>query len=195
MSAWANDFVLTFVPLLVAIDAIGTLPIVLILQQEMSHRERLRMVNIAIITASALGVIFLVLGKIVLQLLGIQVGHFAIAGGLVLLALALRDIVMGRMVQETPDREEMLAVVPLGTPLTVGPATLTTLLLLSDEYPLWLVLVSLAVNLAIAWLTFLQGGLFARILGQGGLRGIAKVMSLFLAAIAVRMVFRGIGLL
>lgn len=195
MSDWAKDFVLTFAPLFVAIDAIGTLPIILSLQQDMMPRERSRMVHIAIGTASALGVIFLVVGKFILQLLSIKVGHFAIAGGLVLLALSLRDLVTGHMVSETPEREEMLAVVPLGTPLTVGPATLTTLLLLSDEYSVWLVLLSLVINLALAWVIFQQGELFARILGKGGIRGVAKVMSLFLAAIAVRMVFRGISLI
>ncbi|MBI4287811.1 MAG: MarC family protein [Chloroflexi bacterium] len=195
MTAWAREFVLTFVPLLIAIDAIATVPIVLTLQQGMRPQERVRMVNIAIVTASVLGVIFLVLGKVVLQLLDIQVAHFAIAGGLVLLALALRDLVMGRMVEETPDRQEMLAVVPLGTPLTVGPATLTTLLLLSDEYRIWIVLVSLALNLGIAWVVFQQGKVFARILGQGGIRAVAKVMSLLLAAIAIRMIFRGVSLI
>lgn len=192
---WAQEFVLTFVPLFVAIDAIGTLPIVLGLQRDLSARDRRRMVHIAIATASALGVIFLYLGKVVLRLLGIEVGHFAIAGGLVLLALSLRDLVMGRMVEQTPEREEMLAVVPLGTPLTVGPATLTTLLVLNNDFSTWMVLFSLALNLVVAWLIFLQGDRFARVLGQGGLRGMAKVMSLFLAAIAVRMVFRGVSLI
>lgn len=192
---WAQEFVPTFVPLFVAIDAIGTLPIVLGLQQDLNTRDRRRMVHIAIATASALGIIFLYLGKVVLRLLGIEVGHFAIAGGLVLLALSLRDLVMGRMVEQAPERDEMLAVVPLGTPLTVGPATLTTLLMLSNDFSIWMVLFSLAANLALAWLIFLQGDRFARVLGQGGLRGMAKVMSLFLAAIAVRMVFRGVSLL
>lgn len=195
MNQWAREFVLIFVPLFIAIDAIATLPIVLTLQRDMNSRERRKMVHIAIATASVLGIIFLVLGKLVLRLLDIKVGHFAIAGGLVLLALALRDLVMGHMVEETPERDEMLAVVPLGTPLTVGPATLTTLLLLSDEYSMWSVLLPLAVNLALAWVIFQQGETFARILGQGGIRGIAKVMSLLLAAIAVRMIFRGIGLI
>lgn len=195
MNQWAKDFVLTFVPLFVAIDAIGTLPIVLSLQQGLDSRDKRRMVHIAIATASVLGVVFLVLGKVTLNLMGIKIGHFAIAGGLVLIALALRDLVMGRMVEQTPERDEMLAVVPLGTPLTVGPATLTTLLLLSDEHSVWVVLLSLVINLALAWVIFQQGGLFVRILGQGGLRGTAKVMSLFLAAIAVRMIFRGISLI
>ncbi|MBI4596548.1 MAG: MarC family protein [Candidatus Tectomicrobia bacterium] len=195
MNQWAREFVLIFVPLFIAIDAIATLPIVLTLQRDMNTGERRKMVNIAIATASVLGVIFLVLGKLVLNLLDIKVGHFAIAGGLVLLALALRDLVMGRMVEETPEREEMLAVVPLGTPLTVGPATLTTLLLLSDEYSVWSVLLPLVVNLALAWVIFQQGELIARVLGQGGIRGIAKVMSLLLAAIAIRMIFRGISLI
>lgn len=186
--------VLTFVPIFVAIDALGTLPIVLSLNQGMRRNERFQMVNLAMITATLVGLIFLFLGKFILAVLGIEVGHFAIAGGLVLMALSLRDIVSGRMI-DIPSREEMVAIVPVGTPLTVGPATITTLLLLSDEFSIWMVLLSLGLNLLAAWLIFLQGTVLAAFLGQGGLRAFSKVASLLLAAIAVKMVVKGIALI
>lgn len=181
-------------PLFVAIDAIGNLPIVLALSEDLTAKQRTRLVRVAMVTASGVGLAFLFIGKFVLGLLSISVGHFAMAGGLVLLALSLRDLVTGRMM-ETPSKEEMIAIVPIGTPLTVGPATLTTLLLLSDEYSLPIVLLSLSVNLLVAWVVFLQGNRVARFLGQGGLKAVSKVMSLFLAAIAVRMVFKGLSLI
>ena len=183
---------LTFVPLLIAIDALGNLPLVLSLEEGMSHKQRRHLVNVAIVTASVVGLAFLLAGRGILRLLGISVGHFAIAGGLVLLALAMRDLVTGKLVEETVVKEELVAAVPVGTPLTVGPATLTTLLLLSDQYGMPLVLLSFALNMGAAWLVFVQGNRLLGFLGQGGLRAVSKVASLLLAAIGVRMIVRGL---
>lgn len=189
-----DQLVLTFVPIFIAVDAPGNLPLLLALGQEMERREWSRMVWLAVITASAVGLAFLFLGKAVLGLLGIAVAHFAVAGGLVLLALSMRDLTTGRMM-ETPLKEEMVAVVPLGTPLTVGPATLTTLLLLSDQFSLGIVLLSFLLNMVATWVIFREGNRIARFLGQGGLKAVSKVASLLLAAIGVRMIFRGVELL
>ena len=183
---------LTFVPLFIAIDALGNLPLVLSLEEGMSHKQRRHLVNLAIVTASVVGLAFLLAGQGILRLLGISVGHFAIAGGLVLLALAMRDLVTGKLVEETVVKEELVAAVPVGTPLTVGPATLTTLLLLSDQYGMPLVLLSFALNMGAAWLVFVQGNRLLGFLGQGGLRAVSKVASLLLAAIGVRMIVRGL---
>ena len=193
MGAFWDSLVLSFVPLFVAIDAVGTLPAVIRLSEGMGRRERARLVNLAIFTAAAVGLVFLFLGRPILRLLAISVGHFAVAGGLLLLAFSVRDLVIGKMVDE-PSKEEMVAVVPIGTPLTVGPATLTTLFLLSDQYSLSIVLLAFAVNMAAAWLIFLQASAISSFLGRGGLRAVSKVASLLLAAIGVRMVFRGIEL-
>ncbi len=182
--------VLTFTPLFVAIDALGNVPVVLALNQDMDQRQKRRMVDVAITTAALVGLAFLFFGRLVLRLLNIQVFHFAIAGGLILLALAVRDLATGKMV-DTPSKEEMIAVVPLGTPITVGPATLTTLIVLTDSYNLWLVLLSFALNMALTWIVFHKAHLIGRFMGQGGLRAVSKVMSLLLAAIGVRVIISG----
>ncbi|MFH1141832.1 MAG: MarC family protein [Chloroflexota bacterium] len=193
MPAFWDAIVLSFVPLFVAIDAVGTLPAVIKASDGLGRRERLRVVNIVVATATAVGLVFLFLGRGILSLLAISVGHFAVAGGLLLLAFSLRDLVMGKMVDE-PSREEMVAIVPIGTPLAVGPATLTTLFLLSDQYSLALVLLAFALNMVAAWAIFLQASVISSFLGRGGLRAVSKVASLLLAAIGVRMIFRGIEL-
>ena len=139
------------------------------------------------------GLAFLFFGQFILKVLDISVGSFAIAGGLILLILSVRYTTTGRMVEAV--KEEMVAVVPIGTPLTVGPATITTLLLLVAQFPLYIVLISFLLNLLVTWLVFLSSNYIVRFLGQGGLRAISRVFSLLLAAIAVSMVIRGLGLL
>lgn len=189
---FARELALAFVPIFVAMDAIGNTPIIIAAGEGSSPQERRRIVNLAMLTASALGVAFLLAGEAFLRVLGIKVGHFAIAGGLILLVLALKDLTLGKML-DVPPKEEMMAVVPLGTPLTVGPATLTTLLLLNREYSLWIVLLALALNLVFTWVVFTQAQRLADFLGHGGIKAVTKVISLLLAAIGVRMVFYGLG--
>jgi multiple antibiotic resistance protein len=190
---WWESFVLTFVPLFIVIDAIGNLPLLLSLSQGMSPGERRRMVHVAILTAAAVGLAFLFLGQFVLRVMGISVGALAIAGGLILLVLSIRFMMTGHVAEAS--REEMVAVVPIGTPLLSGPATIATLLLLASQFSLAMVLASFALNMVIAWGVFLLGNQVARLLGRGGLRAISQVFNLLLAAIAVSMIIRGLDLL
>lgn len=182
---------MTFVPLFVAMDAVGNLPILLALTQGAKPVERTRVIRIALFTGLLMGLGFLAIGKGILLLLGIETADFLVAGGLILLVLAAKDIVVGRMV-ESPEKDEMIAVVPIGTPLLVGPAVLTTLLLLVDQYSIFVVVLAFMLNLALAWLVFSQANRVAGFLGIGGLKGVSKFVSLLLAAIGVMMIRRGV---
>ncbi len=189
-----QQFIKTFVPLFIVIDAVGNLPFVVGLSEGMARPERNRMILVAAVTAAAVGLVFLFLGKGVLDIMDIDLGAFAIAGGLILLVLSIRYVISGQITECT--REEMVAVVPIGTPLTVGPATITTLLLLVNEgYHLYIVLLSFGLNILIAWMVFMTSGWFVRVLGQGGIKALAKVFSLLLAAIAVTMIIHGLDAL
>ncbi|OGO44573.1 MAG: MarC family transcriptional regulator [Chloroflexi bacterium RBG_16_58_8] len=192
MTGYWQDFVLTFVPLLIVIDAFGNLPFVISMGESLANKDRRRMVHLAVLTATAVGLVFLFFGQFILMVLNISVGSFAIAGGLILLVLSIRYMSTGHMV--TTVKEEMVAVVPIGTPLTVGPATITTLLLLALQFPLYMVLISFALNMLITWIIFLLSQRIAAFMGEGGLRAISRVFSLLLAAIAVSMIIRGLDL-
>lgn len=185
-----QQFIKTFVPLFIVIDAFGNLPFVITLSEGMPRRERNKMILVAVITAALVGLAFLFLGKAILDVMDIDLGAFAIAGGLILLILSIRYVLTGHIMDYV--KEEMVAVVPIGTPLTVGPATITTLLLLvSEGFHLYIVLLSFALNILIAWLVFMLSGWFVGFLGQGGVKAISKVFSLLLAAIAVTMIIHG----
>ncbi len=192
-AGFATQFVQTFIPLFVVLDPIGNVPFVVTLTDGMSRPERRRVVHIAMATALLLGLAFLFFGRFILNVLGISIGSFAIAGGLVLLILSIRYILTGHIIDLV--KEEMIAVVPIGTPLAVGPGTITLLLVLAGEYDILIVLLALVLNIFLNWLIFLAGDTIARFLGQGGLKAVSKVFSLLLAAIAVTMVLHGLQLL
>ena len=152
MHDWFESFILTFVPLFIVIDALGNVVFVVSLSEGMSKQERRKMVHLAVIVSAAVGLVFLLFGQFILNVIDISIGSFAIAGGLILLVLSIKYMTTGRMVEMV--REEMVAVVPIATPLTAGPATITTLLLLTDQFPLYMVLISFALNLLIVWIVF-----------------------------------------
>ena len=186
---WHN-FVMTFVPLFIVIDAFGNLPFLIMAGEDMDRRQKNKIVNYAVLTATIVGLVFLFLGQFILNIMGIDVQEFAIAGGIVLLVLSIKYMITGHMV--TVVKEEMVAIVPIGTPLTVGPATIATLLLLAGQFPLYMVLISFALNMAITWVIFFLSQKIARFMGQGGLTAISRVFSLLLAAIAVSMIIGGL---
>lgn len=192
MSGFFQDFVLCFVPLFIVIDAFGILPFVVAMGEGQPRKWRNRMVHIAVITAVVVGLIFLFFGQFILRVMDISMGSFAIAGGIVLLVFSISYMTTGHMVKAS--REEMVAIVPIGTPLTVGPATITTLLLLALQYPIYTVLIAFAVNMVIAWVLFLLSNQIARLLGEGGMRAVSRIFSLLLAAIAVSMIIKGLNL-
>ncbi len=188
-----RELLLSFIPLFVAVDAVGVLPFVLTMTEGLTPRQRTRAVRSAMLTALGLGLGFLVLGRLVFSALGITVSDFLVAGGLLLLVLAFRDIVVGKAVElPAAGAEPSVGVVPLGTPLVVGPAVLAVLLLLIGQYSYIVVLIAFVLNLAIAWAVFGQANRIAGFLGPGGQRAVARIVSLLLAAIAVKMMRQGI---
>jgi multiple antibiotic resistance protein len=188
-----QEFGLTFVPLFVAMDAVAILPILLPLTSGMSLHERNRVLRLAMITALGLGLGFVAIGKGIFLFLDIKVADFLVAGGAILFLLAAKDILTGKMLSEEDLKGTgIIGAVPLGTPLIVGPAVLTTLLILIEKYPLYMVILSFVVNLAIVWLLINQVNRVMGFLGQAGAKVISKIAGLFLAAIAVKMISQGL---
>ena len=182
---------LTFIPLFVAVDVVGVVLIYLGIGLSLDEPTRRRLVLEATMTAAAVGLAFLFVGDAVLSFLGVTVGDFQIAGGVLLLVLSMHDLLH----PETPLRQPGArpGVVPLGIPMIVGPAVLTTLLTLARSYGYAMTLIGFALNLGIVWVALRWASLIGRLLGEGGSRAISKVFSLVLAAIAVTFVRRGLA--
>lgn len=184
-----NAVLLSLIPIMVAIDAPATLPIFMAMTEGMKKQERRTIVRQSILTAFLITIGFVFLGRAVFSALGILVEDFMIAGGTVLLIIAVLDIV--RAGERKMAISPTFGVVPFGTPLIAGPATLTTTLVLVGNFGYLPVILSLIVNILLAWLIFAQADRIIRLIGVGGSRAIAKVAALFLAAIAVKMIRSG----
>lgn len=185
-----RDILLAFIPVFVAVDAIGVLPIFISLTESLTAKEKRAIIYQSMITAVCLAVAFIFLGKAVFKLLNITVGDFMIAGGSLLFIIAIIDILSPGKRRRMPAKE--LGAVPLGTPLIVGPAVLTTSIIIIDEYGVLPTLISVLINVVLAGIIFMFSGFLIKILGQAGSRALSKIMGLLLAAIAVMMIRRGV---
>jgi len=185
------EFWLCFVPLFVAVDALGTLPIFISLTAGLERGRIRRIIWQSLLTATAVALAFLGVGKGVFALLGITVADFMIAGGALLFLLSLRGLMAGEREHFSEDHES-LGAVPLGVPLIAGPAVFTTSLLLVDEYGLIPTVLATVANIFIAGLVFWASDTVNRVLGESGMRTLSKIASLILAAIAVMIVRKGI---
>lgn len=187
-----DDFWLTFVPLFVAVDALGVLPLFLGLTHHMEARDVRRAIYRSVATATVIALGFAAAGPLVLEVLGVTVEDFQIAGGLLLLALALRELLTEKELQQRVDMSSIgVGVVPLGVPLITGPAVLTTSMLQVDQYGLFLVGMAIVANMIIAGLVFRFGGALRRLLGSSGASIASKIANLILAAIGVMMLRQG----
>ncbi len=183
-------FLLSFIPIFVAMDAVGVLPLFIGFTEHLKSREKHKIIVQSIITSFIIGVVFLFLGKWIFKILGVLVADFKIAGGTVLLAISLRDILQFEKGHKLS--AETMGAVPIGTPLVVGPAVLTTIIILLDSYGMFLTVTSFMANLAIVWITFTYAGTISNFLGKAGSKAVSKIAHLLLAAIAVMMIRKGV---
>lgn len=190
MFEWGVKFLQAFIPLFVAIDPIGLAAIYLGVGQAIAADRRERIARQAVWTGGLVALGFLFLGQTIFTALGISVGDFQIAGGLILFILAARDLI--HSVAEPEKLPDDFGVVPLGMPLIAGPASITTLLLLARSVGLVVTLVALAANLALVALALHYSEWLGRKIGPTGMRAISKIISMLLAAIAVAMIRQGL---
>ena len=180
----------TFIPLFVAMDIFAVLPIFISVTNNMTESKRSAVVRQSIVTALAVSMVFVALGEAVFRILGITINDFKIAGGLILLVIAILDMI--RYSEDRRKPHETIGVVPIGVPLIVGPAVLTTIIVLIGNYGLIPTIISLILNLIIVWVSFIKAQKIIKMFGRNGIVAMSKVMALLLAAIAVMMIRLGL---
>ncbi len=186
-----HDFSLAAVPIFFAMNGLGVLPVFISLTASMDDVPKKKVLSAAVLTAFAVSAAMIIAGKFIFRFLGITPDDFRIGGGIVLLIVGVLDLLFSQFKQrETPDHEA--GIVPIGIPLIVGPAVLTTLMMLVDKFGYLVTLAALTMNLLVVWGLFLNSELIVRLMGKNGTRAFGKVASLFLVAIAVMLIRVGI---
>jgi multiple antibiotic resistance protein len=200
-----KDYIASFLPLFVAVNVLGILPMYLGLTETLTAAERRRLTLLAVATATVIAVLILFAGQLVFSLLGITVNDLRVGGGLILLVLSISNLIFGDYRRRDPRQGEMgteataemedaadVGVVPLGIPLIMGPAAITSILVSREAYGYLPTTVSLVVNMFLVFLALAFAPLIGRFMPSAMSRAVAKVASLFLAAISVSLIRAGI---
>ena len=179
-----------FLPLFVAFDGVGLFPLFSALTQRLTPQQRRRAVGEAVGTAALVAAAFLLVSRFVFTLMGLELADIMVAGGAILFVLSLRDLLVpektGRLRAVSP------GVVPLGVPLLAGPAVLTTVLLIRDQYGWPVTAAALAANMGVIWAVLRSSEWLMRRLGKDGAQVISKISSLILTAFGVMLIRHGV---
>lgn len=185
-----KEFVLAFIPVFVAVNVIGLLPIFVSLTRKLNAKEIHKTLVQSFVTGISLALVFIFIGKWIFAVLGITVNDFMVAGGVILFLIALRDIFnIAKHIGETSE----IGAVPIGTPLIVGPGVLTTCLILTAQYGIIPTIVSVVLNVLIAVLVLSFSRTLIKMIGNTGVMAVSRIMALLLAAIAVMMIRKGLA--
>jgi multiple antibiotic resistance protein len=185
-----RTFLETFIPLFVAIDPFGMVPVFLGVTEGMSDQRRRRVTFEAVTAATLICLSFMFLGESLFGFLGIRDFDFRIAGGVLLLVLAVYDLLIpGKPAVHEPDT---VGIVPLAMPLIAGPATLTTTLVLVTRHGYFPTALGLSVNFLLLLATLCAAGWVSRLVGVNTLRAASKLVMVLLAAIAVNLIRMGV---
>lgn len=183
-----SEILSTTMILFAIIDILGSIPIVIELRKKAGHIESEK----AAIVATALMIIFLFAGKTLLNVIGVDVASFAIAGSFVIFAIAL-EMVLGLTLfkDEAP---ETASIVPLAFPLIAGAGTMTTLLSLKTEYATQNIIVGIVLNMAFVYFVLKNTNRLEKLFGKTGLNILRKAFGIILLAIAIKLFRTNTGL-
>lgn len=179
------------IALFIIVDPFGNIPIFVGLTEKIGVDQKKKVFNTATLISFVLLLVFAFTGQTILTLFGLSIFSFEVAGGILLLIIAIRILISGTK-QEEAESPESLGAVPIAIPLLVGPGAITTTIFNLQAYGLIIAILSVLIVLSITWVILRFINKIFRFLDKTGSLVIARVMALFIAAIAIQYVLDGV---
>lgn len=167
--------------LFAVIDTLGNIPIIISLRKKVGHIQSEK----ATIVACIIMIAFLFIGESILNLIGIDISSFAVAGAFILFFMAL-EMIMGIQLMKD-DSPETASIVPIAFPLVAGPGAMTSILALRAEYHVSNIIAAIVINLILVYIVLKTSGKIEKILGNQGINVIRKIFGVVLLAIAIKL--------
>ncbi len=175
--------------LFAVIDIIGSIPVIINLKQKTGYLNAAK----ASWVSFGIMIVFLFLGQSILDIIGIEIGHFAIAGSILIFIVAM-EMILG--IQISKDTLPATAsVVPLAFPLIAGTGTLTTLLSIRAEYNLLSIIIAIILNVLIVYVVLKYLYKIEKLLGAGGIAILKKVFGIILLALSIKLFSKYTGII
>lgn len=177
----ADVLTVTFT-LFAVIDVIGGLPIIIGLK----NREITFKPLTATLFAGFLMILFLLVGERLLELMGVDVPSFAVAGSIVIFILGIELVLGINLFKHDPNMSKSGSIVPLGFPLLAGSGTLTTIMSLRSVYTVPVIIIGIVINLIVIYITLRSVDWLEEKIGEAALGAMKKFFGVILIAIAVK---------
>jgi multiple antibiotic resistance protein len=187
----AFDLAKAAIVLFIIVDPFGNIPIFIGLTEKMTETQKRKVFNTACLVGFILLLVFAFTGLEIFSIFGVSIFSFEIAGGILLLIIAIRILISGS-IQESVESPESIGAVPIAIPLLVGPGAITTTIFNLQTYEVYVTVLAVMVVIGITWLILRFLNTIYRFLGKTGSIVIARVMSLLIAAIAVQYILVGV---
>lgn len=193
-----NYFIVIFTALFFTIDSLGVMPIFISLTANMSPSYQQKMAKKAAIIAFIILFLFAVTGTFIMDAFGVSVPAFRIAGGILLLLLAI-DMVLSNPEPPKPTStpKKDISVFPLAVPLLSGPAGITLLILFTKQangmiIKQILIILALLLNMIICWIVLMFANKISNFLGESGVNVLTKIFGILLTALACQLFIDGV---
>jgi multiple antibiotic resistance protein len=180
------------IALFIVVDPTGLVPVILGMTGDMDQNARKRILNTALLTSFILLIVFALIGQQLLGLFGITVNSFKIAGGILLLLLAMQMLIKGQFIERSSTQTDDIGVVPIAIPLLVGPGAITTTIVTIQSSGVVVTILSIGIVMLSTWLIFRYIERINSLLGKRGSAVLTMLIAIFIAAIGVQFILSGV---
>ena len=184
-----KEFISSTMILFAIIDVIGNIPLIVLLREKYKviESEKASLVSLIIM------IVFLFVGEIILNLLGVDINSFAVAGSIIILFLAAEMILGVKLYKDS--NPKTASIVPIAFPLIAGPGTLTTLISIKSEYNDVNIILAIILNMILVYIVLKSSEKIQKILGTQGINILRKVFGIILLAIGIKLFTTNIKLI
>tara|TARA_B100001113_G_scaffold352751_1_gene354991 strand:+ start:1738 stop:2313 length:576 start_codon:yes stop_codon:yes gene_type:complete len=184
-----KEFISSSMILFAVIDVVGNIPLIVLLREKYKviESEKASIVSLIIM------IVFLFLGEIILNLLGVDINSFAVAGSIIILFLATEMILGVKLYKDS--NPKTASIVPIAFPLIAGPGTLTTLISIKSEYDDINIILAVVINMILVYFVLKSSEKIQKFLGSEGINILRKVFGIILLAIGIKLFTTNIKLI
>ena len=184
-----KEFISATMILFAIIDVVGNIPLIVLLREKFKVIESGKATLVSLIIM----ITFLYVGEIILQLLGVDINSFAVAGSIIILFLATEMILGIKLYKD--NNPKTASIVPIAFPLIAGPGTLTTLISIKSEFNDLNIILAIIVNMVLVYIVLKSSEKIEKIIGAQGINILRKVFGIILLAIGIKLFTTNIKLI
>ncbi len=199
MEYYLHQFSIYFITLFFCIDVIGATPVFIAMTCNLTPPQQLKIVNKGVLTSLIILTIFALSGLSILNIFGITLAAFKLAGGILLMLLAIEMVLGGKEENEEQKCKDYsdIAIFPIALPLLSGPAAISILIVFMKQaehqfIKQSLIMLALVLNMAISWFVLRYANKVKHILGQSGINALTKIFGILMSALACQFIINGV---